>query len=97
MQICITLQSRVLSIPLPRIHWNILSAKQPLQSYLLLAKALQPYSTILGPRGHEEVSDARDGGGDILSFKKKKDLWVCPRSRFVIMKSRGHLVLPKKL
>lgn len=73
MQNCITLQSRVLSIPLPRTHTNILSAKKPLPNYLPLAKALQPRSTILGPRVDENrgQSDALRRG-DILLFVIKK-------------------------
>lgn len=75
MQNCITLQSRVLSIPLPRTHIRSLSAKKPLPNYLPLAKALQPRSTILGPRVDKNrgQSDARRRGTFCrLSFKKKK-------------------------
>lgn len=64
MQNCITLQSRVLSIALPPTHTrtNILPAKKPLPNYLQLAKALQPCSTILGPK-----VDKDRGQGDVWS------------------------------
>lgn len=80
MQNCITLQSRVLSIPLPRAHTHMhgLSAKKPLPNYLPLAKALQPRSTILGPTLDKDRGqrDARSGGTFCCFFFKKRHIGV---------------------
>lgn len=79
MQNCITLQSRVLSIPPPtHTHMHGLSAKKP--NYLPSAKALQPRSTILGPTLDEDRgqrSEGRSEQGDILLFLKRRDIRFC--------------------
>jgi len=88
MQNCITLQSKSVEHSPPththththtdihtHTHIHILSAKKPLPSYLPLAKALQPFSTILGPRVDKRrgQSDARRRGTFCcLSFLKNK-------------------------
>ena len=61
--------------PPTHTHTHGLSAKKPLPNYLPLARALQPRSTILGPRVDKDrgQSDARRRGTFcFLSFKTKQ-------------------------
>lgn len=61
--------------PPTHTHTHVLSAKKPLPNYLPLAKALQPHSTILGPRVDKNrgQSDApRRGTFCCLSLKKRR-------------------------